>query len=41
MARCLIDTDIPIYAVRPEPGEDRKRAIALELLRTRDVVVSV
>ena len=41
MARRQFDTNILIYAVRPEPGEERKRAIALELLRTEDVVVSV
>lgn len=41
MARRLFDTNILIYAVRPEPGEERKRAVALELLRTEDVVVSV
>ena len=41
MARRLFDTNILIYAIRPEPGEERKRAIALELLRTEDVVVSV
>lgn len=41
MARRLFDTNILIYAVRPEPGEERKRAVALELLRTEDMVVSV
>lgn len=41
MARRLFDTNILIYAVRPEPVEERKQSIALELLRTEDVVVSV
>ena len=41
VARRLFDTNILIYAVRPEPGEERKQAIAMELLRTEDVVVSV
>ena len=41
MARRLFDTNILIYAVRPEPGEERKQAIALELLRAENVVVSV
>lgn len=40
-AHRLFDTNILIYAVRPEPGEERKQAIALELLRAEDVVVSV
>ena len=41
VARRLLDTNILIYAVRPEPGEERKRSIALELLRAEGVVVSV
>lgn len=41
MVRRLFDTNILIYAIRPEPGEESKQAIALELLRAEDVVVSV
>ena len=36
----FVDTNIPLYAVSPLPGEADKRAVALDLLGGRDLALS-